>query len=118
MFQVVILGRPNVGKSTLFNTLIGEKKALVEKTSGTTRDFLVGYVEVQNNLGFKIIDTGGIDLTQREFFSKVIFDILKNIIKEANLILMVVDAKEGLTVSDEEILNFIRKYNKKFFSSE
>lgn len=115
MFQVVIIGKPNVGKSTLFNTLIGEKKAIVEKTPGVTRDFLVDYIEVEDGKGFKIIDTGGIDLTQKDPFSKVIIEILYKTIEEAHLILFVVDGKEGISASDEEIANLIRKFNKQTF---
>lgn len=115
MFQVVIVGKPNVGKSTLFNTLIGEKKAIVERTPGVTRDSLVDYIEVEEGKGFKIIDTGGIDLTQKDPFSKDIIEILYKTIEEANLILFVVDGKEGLSASDEEIAGLIRKFNKETF---
>ncbi|MFN4197299.1 MAG: ribosome biogenesis GTPase Der, partial [Caldimicrobium sp.] len=115
MFQVVIVGKPNVGKSTLFNTLIGEKKAIVERTPGVTRDFIVDYIQVEEGKGFKIIDTGGIDLTKKTSFSKVILEILYKIIEETNLILFVVNGKEGLTASDEEIADLIRKFNKQTF---
>ncbi len=113
MFQVVIVGRPNVGKSTLFNTLIGEKKAIVEKTPGVTKDFLVGYVEVEPGKGYKVIDTGGIDLSRRDTLSHLLLEIVNKTLVQADLILFVVDAKEGLTVMDEEIAKYIRKFDKK-----
>ncbi len=112
MFQAVIVGRPNVGKSTLFNTLIGEKKAIVEKTPGITRDFMVDYVELEEGKGIKLIDTGGIDLSERDYFSKVIREIVEKTLYQADLILFVVDAKEGLTAADEEIASYLRKLGK------
>jgi GTP-binding protein len=112
MFQAVIVGRPNVGKSTLFNTLIGEKKTIVEKTPGVTRDFVVDYVELYDGKGIKIIDTGGIDLSRRDFFSEAIKEIVEKSLKEADLILFVVDAKEGLTSADEEIASYLRRFSR------
>ncbi|MCS7199213.1 MAG: ribosome biogenesis GTPase Der [Caldimicrobium sp.] len=113
VFQVVIVGRPNVGKSTLFNTLIGERKAIVEKSPGITRDFLVGYVELEEGKGIKVIDTGGIDLASKDFFSQAIRDIVEATVKEADLIIYVVDAKEGPTGGDEEIASYLRSLNKR-----
>ncbi len=112
MFQAVIVGRPNVGKSTLFNTLIGERKAIVEKTPGITRDFMVDYIELEEGKGIKLVDTGGIDLSERDFFSKVIREIVEKTLYQAHLILFVVDAKEGLTAADEEIASYLRKLGK------
>jgi len=112
MFQAVIVGRPNVGKSTLFNTLIGERKAIVEKTPGITRDFMVDYVELEKGKGIKLIDTGGIDLSERDYFSKIIREIVEKTLYQANLILFVVDAKEGQTTADEEIAAYLRKLGK------
>ncbi len=111
MYQIVIVGRPNVGKSTLFNALIGEKKSIVEKTPGVTRDFVVEYLELEEGKGVKIIDTGGIDFSKRETFSEIINRTIEKPLKEANLILFVVDGKEGLTLADEEIATFLRKFN-------
>ncbi|MEZ0343672.1 MAG: ribosome biogenesis GTPase Der [Caldimicrobium sp.] len=112
MFQAVIVGRPNVGKSTLFNTLIGERKAIVERTPGITRDFMVDYIELEEGKGIKLIDTGGIDLSERDFFSKVIREIVEKTLYQADLILFVVDAKEGLVSADEEIASYLRKLGK------
>jgi len=112
MFQVVIVGRPNVGKSTLFNTLIGEKKALVERTPGITRDFMLGYVELEDGKGVKLIDTGGLTLGERDYFSRVIEEVAFKTLSQANLIFFVVDAKVGLTSGDEEIASYLRKLDK------
>ncbi|MCS7149834.1 MAG: ribosome biogenesis GTPase Der [Caldimicrobium sp.] len=113
MFQAVIVGRPNVGKSTLFNTLIGEKKAIVERKPGITRDFLVDYVELEEGRGIKVIDTGGIDLSGSDFFSQSIKEIVEKSLNDADLILFVVDAKEGLTTGDREIADYLRSFNKR-----
>lgn len=112
MFQCVLVGRPNVGKSMLFNSLIGEKKAIVEKTPGVTRDFLVGYVELEEEKGVKIIDTGGIEWGKEDFFTSQIRKIVEEVLKESDCILFVVDAKEGLTVGDEEIARYLRTLGK------
>ncbi len=115
MFQILIVGRPNVGKSTLFNTLIGARKAIVEKTPGVTRDFIFDYVELKEGYGVRIIDTGGIEWGSKDFFSQKIFDLVDRFVKEADLILFVVSAKDGLTPGDEMIASYLRKNAKKVF---
>ncbi|MDW8135377.1 MAG: ribosome biogenesis GTPase Der [Thermodesulfobacterium sp.] len=112
MFKVLIVGRPNVGKSTLFNTLIGERKAIVERSPGVTRDFICGYVEVENNKGFMLIDTGGLSWEREDFFSQEIFKRVELLLKESSLVLLVVDAKEGLTSEDFKIADYLRKTNR------
>ncbi len=113
MFKVVIVGRPNVGKSTLFNTLIGEKKAIVERTPGITRDMIEGYLELEENKGVYVLDTGGIDWGGEGFFNKTIIKIVEEALKDADLILFVVDAKQGLTAEDINVAEFLRKKGKK-----
>ncbi len=113
MFKVVIVGRPNVGKSTLFNTLIGERKAIVEKTPGITRDMIEGYLELEENKGVYVLDTGGIDWGGEGFFNKTIIKIVEDALKDADLILFVVDAKQGLTAEDINVAEFLRKKGKK-----
>lgn len=113
MYKVVIVGKPNVGKSTLFNTLIGQRKAIVEKTSGVTRDIIEGYVEIENNKGILLVDTGGINWGGKEFFSKEIIELVEKTLESASLILFVVSVKEGLSSEDLMIADFLRKKNKK-----
>ncbi len=113
MYKVSIVGRPNVGKSMLFNTLIGERKAIVEKTPGVTRDILEGFLELKDGKGVKVIDTGGIDWGGRDFFQEEILKIVGKIIQESDLILFVVDVKTGLLPEDYKIAEYLIKHGKK-----
>ncbi|MBO8143873.1 MAG: ribosome biogenesis GTPase Der [Thermodesulfobacterium sp.] len=113
MFKIAIVGRPNVGKSTLFNTLIGERKAIVEKTPGVTRDIVEGYMELENNKGVLLIDTGGINWGGKDFFNKAIIEVVEKTLNEAELVLFVVDAKEGMTSEDLTTAEYLRKKDKK-----
>lgn len=113
MFKIVIVGRPNVGKSMLFNTLIGERKAIVERTPGVTRDMIEGYMELENNKGVLLVDTGGINWGGKDFFNKAVIEVVEKSLAEANLVLLVVDAKEGLTTEDLTTAEYLRKTGKK-----
>ncbi|MCD6489249.1 MAG: ribosome biogenesis GTPase Der, partial [Thermodesulfobacterium sp.] len=113
MFKIAIVGRPNVGKSTLFNTLIGERKAIVEKNPGVTRDIVEGYMELEDNKGVLLIDTGGINWGGKDFFNKAIIEVVEKTLNEAGLILFVVDAKEGITSEDLKTAEYLRKKDKK-----
>ncbi|WP_022854593.1 ribosome biogenesis GTPase Der [Thermodesulfobacterium thermophilum] len=113
MAKILIVGRPNVGKSTLFNTLIGEKKAIVERTPGVTRDLVEGYLELEEGKGVKLVDTGGIEWGGKGFFSEVIKKLVDQALEEADLVLFVVDAKQGLTEEDKVIAEYLRKKDKK-----
>ncbi len=110
--KVAIVGRPNVGKSTLFNTLIGERKAIVEKTPGVTRDIVEGYLELEEGKGVVIIDTGGIDWGGQDFFTRAVIEVVRKVLEEAELILFLVDAKQGITAEDMKIADFLRKLGK------
>jgi GTPase len=110
---VALVGRPNVGKSTLFNRLIGEPMAIVDDTPGTTRDRLLAEAEWSGTT-FDVIDTGGIDPTSssggKEPLSIGSADFIKEIrmqaevaIQEADAILFIVDAISGVTVADREV---------------
>lgn len=113
MFKIAIVGRPNVGKSILFNTLIGERKAIVEKNPGVTRDIVEGYMELEDNKGVLLIDTGGINWGGKDFFNKAIIEVVEKTLNEAGLILFVVDAKEGITSEDLKTAEYLRKKDKK-----
>jgi GTP-binding protein len=119
---VAIVGRPNVGKSTLFNRLAGERLAVVDDRPGTTRDRLVAESE-WNGIGFDIVDTGGIDptdLRRAEPLSLDSADYIESIrsqaqiaARDADLVLFLVDVESGLTPADEEVAIILRKQQTK-----
>ena len=119
---VAIVGRPNVGKSTLFNRFAGERLAIVDDTPGTTRDRLFAETE-WNGLQFHIIDTGGIDptsgggktplsISSAEFIQEIRAQALVAV-QEADAILFLVDAVDGLTSADQEVTDLLRSRQKK-----
>src|SRR5437867_12252188 len=103
IFRVAIVGRPNVGKSTLFNRLCGRRKAIVSDEPGTTRDRISGTVEWSGK-SFEIIDTGGIIPQSTEFLTTKILRQVEAAIRESNLLLMVVDGRAGITPLDEQLV--------------
>ena len=108
---VAIVGRPNVGKSTLFNKLIGKRVSIVYDTPGVTRDRLYHKISWLGD-SFNIIDTGGIEVSDKPFQTQI--QIQAEIaIKEAEVIIMVVDGRFGLTPDDEFISSLLRKSKKK-----
>ena len=108
---VAIVGRPNVGKSTIFNKLVGKKVSIIEDTPGVTRDRIYGTVRY-DNYKFHLIDTGGIDLSNEEFNDEII--IQANIaIEEAEIILFVVDGLEELNQNDFVIRDILMKSGKR-----
>lgn len=108
---VAIVGRPNVGKSTLFNRLVGERKAIVDDVSGVTRDRHYGKCEWLNR-EFVIIDTGGYVTHSDDIFESAIRDQVKVAIQEADLLLFMTDVTTGITDLDQEFASLLRK-NKK-----
>jgi GTP-binding protein len=104
---VAIVGRPNVGKSTLFNRLIGERTAIVEDTPGITRDRVYGHSD-WNGREFSVVDTGGLGMREEDPFGEHIQAQAEVAIHEADLILFLVDAREGLTAGDEEVAETFR----------
>ena len=108
---VTLVGRTNVGKSTLFNRLVGKKKSITEDISGVTRDRVSDKVEWQGD-EFTLVDTGGLDIANKEKMNQEIKSQVEKAMIETDLILFVVDGKEGLNPHDEEITNVIRRYNK------
>ncbi|HXG30556.1 MAG TPA: ribosome biogenesis GTPase Der [Thermodesulfobacteriota bacterium] len=108
---VAIVGRPNVGKSTLFNRLIGWQKAIVEDVPGVTRDRLYGDV-VWEGIEFSLVDTGGFEPESEELYPSLIKSQIDMAIKEADLILFVLDGKTGVMPQDIEISRLLRKTEK------
>lgn len=108
---VALVGRPNVGKSTLFNRLIGSKVAIIEDIPGITRDRIYGTVNF-NNYVFHLIDTGGIDLSKEKFNDEIKVQA-ELAIDEADVIVFIVDGKEGLTSNDLEVKDMLIKSGKK-----
>jgi GTPase len=109
---VVIVGRPNVGKSTLFNRLTGRSEAIVDDVSGVTRDRKFGEVDWSGKL-FRIIDTGGYVPDSSDLFETAIREQVEIAIDESDLILFLVDAKQGIIPFDYVIADLLRNYNKK-----
>ncbi|MCK9451738.1 MAG: ribosome biogenesis GTPase Der [Bacteroidales bacterium] len=109
---VAIVGRPNVGKSTLFNRLVQARQAIVEETSGVTRDRHYG-VSDWNGKSFSVIDTGGYVMGSDDIFEEEIRKQVALAIDEADVILFVVDAREGIHVLDQEVANMLRQVKKK-----
>ncbi|MBT8228855.1 MAG: ribosome biogenesis GTPase Der, partial [Bacteroidia bacterium] len=115
MAQVIaIVGRPNVGKSTIFNRLIGEKKAIIDNISGVTRDRIYGTSE-WNGKHFTVIDTGGFVQHSDDVFEKAIREQVHIAIDEADIIIFMVDVTTGITDLDEQMANILRRQSKKVF---
>lgn len=108
---LAIVGRPNVGKSTLFNRLIGQRVAIVEDTPGVTRDRLYGEGEWLGQ-PFVVIDTGGILFSDDDPLTEQVRVQAQVAIHEADCILFLVDARDGLTPADEEIADMLRRGKK------
>ncbi|MBU8891454.1 MAG: ribosome biogenesis GTPase Der [Bacteroidales bacterium] len=108
---VAIVGRPNVGKSTLFNRLTETKQAIVDETSGVTRDRLYGKAEWSGK-EFSVIDTGGYIRNSDDVFEEEIRKQVDIAIEEADLIMFVVDVTAGITDLDESVAGILRKSNK------
>ncbi|PLX99313.1 MAG: ribosome biogenesis GTPase Der [Desulfuromonas sp.] len=108
---VAIVGRPNVGKSTLFNRILGERRAIVEDFPGVTRDR--NYADVNRyDRSFTLIDTGGFEPVSEERLLVQMREQSQLAIEEADLILFVMDGREGVTPSDHEVVNMLRRVEK------
>lgn len=107
---VALLGRPNVGKSTIFNRLVGKKISIIEDTPGITRDRIYGTVNYKD-YSFHLIDTGGIDIGE-DTFNEEIKVQASLAIDEADLVLFIVDGKEGLTANDLVVKDMLMKAHK------
>jgi len=109
---VAIVGRPNVGKSTFFNRLTGGRDAIVDSVSGVTRDRHYGKSD-WNGVEFSVIDTGGYVNSSDDVFEEEIKKQVLLAIEDSDVILFMVDTKEGLTTMDEELATLLRKSDKK-----
>jgi GTP-binding protein len=121
---VALVGRPNVGKSTLFNRLVGERRAVTDEIPGTTRDRLLGEFEWRG-LVFNVVDTGGIEVYQpkgtrdesplaegsAEFVPQIKAQALMAV-QDADIVIMLVDAMHGITAADEEVAEILRRTKK------
>lgn len=108
---IALVGRPNVGKSTIFNRMIGKRISIIEDTPGVTRDRIYGNATYQNH-HFYLIDTGGIDLENASFNTEIKIQA-QLAIDEADTVIFVVDGKEGLTANDYEVRNILMRSTKK-----
>src|SRR5690348_14037008 len=108
---VAILGRPNVGKSTLFNRLVGHRVALVDDTPGVTRDRREGEARLAD-LSFRVIDTAGLDEAEPGTLAARMQAQTERALAEADAALFLVDAREGVTPLDEHFAQWLRRARK------
>src|SRR6266849_661540 len=110
---VAIVGRPNVGKSTLFNRLLGYRKAIVDAQSGLTRDRLYGVAEWSGR-EFTVVDTAGLDLDGAKDESRAAIEAQTQIaIEQADVILLMLDVRQGLAPVDRDIARMLRRSNRR-----
>ena len=113
-FTLAITGRPNVGKSTLFNRLLEQRKAIVDDVSGVTRDRQYGVAE-WNGKSFNVIDTGGFVPRSEDIFEREIRKQVMIAVEEANAVILMVDAATGITDLDDSMADILRRGNKPVF---
>ena len=107
---VAVVGRPNVGKSTLFNCVIGKRISIVKDMPGVTRDRIYGDAE-WCGYSFSLVDTGGLDIKDKTTFQRNITRQAQIAVELADVVILLVDGKEGLVGGDYDAANFLRKYN-------
>ncbi len=106
--RVAIVGRPNVGKSSLFNRILGERRAVVEDEPGTTRDRIEADVEWRDTR-FRLVDTGGFETSEENVFASLVMAQVREAIEASQLVLFCVDSRDGLTASDYEMADVVRR---------
>ena len=111
---VAIVGRPNVGKSTIYNRLVGERKAIIDDTSGVTRDRQYGICE-WNGKRFTVVDTGGFVKNSDDVFESAIRSQVQVAIEEASAMIFMVDVTTGVTDLDEQVAEILRRTDKPVF---
>lgn len=115
MKQVIgVVGRPNVGKSTFFNRMLGYRKAITEDTPGVTRDRNYGEFEYQGR-NFVLIDTGGFEPFKEDGFSPLVEKQIQRSIQESSMILFLLDGREGILPEDKDIAKVLRRFDKPVF---
>ena len=107
---VAIIGRPNVGKSTLFNRLVGRRLALVDDTPGVTRDRREGEGRI-SDLEFRLIDTAGLEVGPEDSLQDRMWRQTESALHDADVGLMMIDARTGLTTADEHFAEILRRSN-------
>ena len=107
MNTIAIVGKPNVGKSTLFNRLLNKKNSIVDKTPGVTRDRVYGVVEKEGK-PLILIDTGGLQFSEDPLETQI-REQVNFALEEADIVLLLVDGKEGISSLDREIADYVRK---------
>ena len=110
-YIVAIVGRPNVGKSTLYNRLIGERLAIIDDISGVTRDRIYGHSE-WNGKEITVVDTGGFVLDSDDVFEAAIRDQVQLAMEEADVIIFMTDVTTGITDLDDQIADMLRRNTK------
>ena len=111
---IAIIGRPNVGKSTLFNRLIGKNRAIVADNPGVTRDYIIE-TYTDRSLNIELIDTAGLEETNKKNLSKILKETSKKVIKKSDAILFLVDVRSEITSDDLFLAKLVRKSGKKIF---
>lgn len=112
--KIAIIGRPNVGKSSIFNRILKRRKAIVEQTSGVTRDRLYARIE-WGGINFILIDTGGIVPNPKEKIAHLVYKQSQEAIDEADAVIFVCEVSPGVTYQDEHIASLLKKIDKKAF---
>lgn len=112
-FTVLIAGRENVGKSSIFNKLINRQKSIVDDFPGVTRDKIYGEAGWMGK-SFTVVDTGGLLFNDADLIKKEVIKIVKEVIKDVDLVLLVVDATMGIVPEDREVFDFIRSNSSNF----
>ena len=108
---VAVVGRPNVGKSTFFNKVTGQRTSIIEDRPGITRDRIYGDCDWAG-YNFTLVDTGGLEIKSSDEMYRHIKEQAKIAVETADVIILIVDYKTGITVDDYEVAKFLRKYNK------
>jgi len=114
---VAIIGRPNVGKSSLLNALAGKMISIVEPTAGVTRDRISTFIE-RNDRYFELVDTGGYGIVDKDQLSEHIQRQILQAIESANLVLFMVDIREGFVPLDKEIAQLLHKHGPRLRGGE